>query len=127
MRLLDTSYAQIALAVILVLTGYALLGATWLVMKTDGEVAARAKGHAKFLLLAVLGFMALVSLWTPIAFERIAARWFSTPNIYYLWPVPLATAVTAFALWRWLETGREVPPFLAAYRLSLTACRVVVV
>ena len=50
-----------------VLAGYALLGATWLVMKTDGEVAARAKGHAKLLLLAVLGFMAIVSLWTPLA------------------------------------------------------------
>jgi cytochrome d ubiquinol oxidase subunit II len=102
-----------------VLSGYALLGATWLVMKTDGEVAARAKGHAKLALLAVLGFMAIVSLWTPLQFERIAARWFTTPNIYYLWPVPLLTAATAFALWRWLETGREIPPFLAAIVLFL--------
>jgi len=50
-----------------VLAGYALLGATWLVMKTDGEVATRAKEHAKMLLLAVLIFMAIVSLWTPLA------------------------------------------------------------
>ena len=63
--------------------------------------------------------MAVVSLWTPLAFERIAARWFSTPNIYYLWPVPLVTALTAFVLWRWLEHGREVPPFLAAIALFL--------
>jgi cytochrome bd ubiquinol oxidase subunit II len=102
-----------------VLAGYGLLGATWLVMKTDGEVATRAKQHAKLLLLAVLGFMAIVSLWTPLAFERIATRWFATPNIYYLWPVPLLTAVTAFALWRWLEAGREIPPFLAAIALFL--------
>ena len=102
-----------------VLAGYALLGATWLVMKTDGEVAMRAKQHAKLLLLAVLAFMAVVSLWTPLAFERIATRWFSTPNIYYLWPVPLLTAATAFALWRWLEAGREIPPFLAAIALFL--------
>jgi cytochrome d ubiquinol oxidase subunit II len=102
-----------------VLAGYGLLGATWLVMKTDGEVAARAKQHAKLLLLGVLGFMAIVSLWTPLAFERIAARWFVTPNIYYLWPVPALTAVTAFALWRWLEAGREIPPFLAAIALFL--------
>src|SRR5215207_1541308 len=102
-----------------VLAGYGLLGATWLVMKTDGEVAARAKQHARLLLLGVLGFMAIVSLWTPLAFERIAARWFVTPNIYYLWPVPVLTAVTAFALWRWLEAGREIPPFLAAIALFL--------
>jgi cytochrome d ubiquinol oxidase subunit II len=102
-----------------VLTGYALLGATWLVMKTDGAVAERAKDHAKMLVLAVLGFMALVSLWTPLAFERIATRWFSTPNIYYLWPVPLVTALTAAALWYWLEKGREIPPFFAAIMLFL--------
>ena len=77
-----------------VVAGYGLLGATWLVMKTDSEVAARARAHAKILLLAVLAFMAVVSLWTPLAFERIAARWFTTPNIYYLWPVPLLTAAT---------------------------------
>ncbi len=102
-----------------VVAGYALLGACWLVMKTDGEVAERARGHAKLMLLAVLAFMAAVSLWTPLAFERIAARWFSTPNIYYLWPVPIVTALIAFALWRWLEAGREVPPFFAAIALFL--------
>jgi cytochrome d ubiquinol oxidase subunit II len=102
-----------------VVTGYALLGATWLVMKTEGPVAERARMQAKWLLLAVLGFMGVVSLWTPLAFERIYERWFSTPNIYYLWPVPLITALTALMLWLWLERGREVPPFLAAIALFL--------
>src|SRR5262249_24800271 len=102
-----------------VLTGYALLGATWLVLKTEGAVAERARAHAKILLLAVLAFMAAVSLWTPLAFDRIATRWFSTPNIYYLRPVPVVTALTAFAAWRWLERGREVAPFLAAIVLFL--------
>jgi cytochrome d ubiquinol oxidase subunit II len=102
-----------------VLAGYALLGATWLVMKTEGTVAARARQQAKVLLLVVLAFMAVVSLWTPIAHERIAARWFSTPNIYYLWPVPLVTAFTAFAAWRWLDKGRDVLPFFAAIGLFL--------
>jgi cytochrome d ubiquinol oxidase subunit II len=102
-----------------VITGYALLGATWLVMKTDGVVAERARIHAKLLLLAVLAFMAVVSIWTPLAFERIAARWFSTPNIYFLWPVPLVTAFVALLIWRWLEQGREAPPFLASIALFL--------
>jgi cytochrome bd ubiquinol oxidase subunit II len=102
-----------------VLSGYALLGATWLVMKTDGAVAQRARGQAKLLLLAVLAFMGVVSLWTPIAFPRIAERWFSTPNIYYLWPVPLITALTALAIWRWLDTGRELPPFFGSIALFL--------
>ena len=63
--------------------------------------------------------MAVVSLWTPLAFDRIYQRWFSLPNFLWLWPVPLLTALTALLLWRWLETGREVPPFLAAIAMFL--------
>jgi cytochrome d ubiquinol oxidase subunit II len=71
------------------------------------------------LLLAVLVFMAAVSLWTPIMEPRIAARWFSLPNFYFLWPVPAVTALTAYLTWRWIESGREVPPFLATIVLFL--------
>jgi cytochrome d ubiquinol oxidase subunit II len=99
--------------------GYGLLGATWLIMKTDSSVAKRARIEAKLLLLAVLAFMAIVSIWTPLAFERIAVRWFSLPNILFFWWVPAATALVAFAAWRWLETGREVLPFLAVIALFL--------
>jgi cytochrome bd ubiquinol oxidase subunit II len=102
-----------------VVVGYALLGATWLVLKTDGAVAERARGQAKALLIAVLAFMAVVSIWTPVAFEPIARRWFSTPNIYFLWPVPLLTALTALMAWRWLEQRREALPFLASIILFL--------
>ncbi|MBI2713942.1 MAG: cytochrome d ubiquinol oxidase subunit II [Rhizobiales bacterium] len=101
------------------IAGYALLGATWLVMKTEGPVAERARRQSKILLLAMLGFMAAVSLWTPLAEPRIAARWFSAPNIYFLWPVPVVTALTAFACWRWIEQRRDVPPFLAAIALFM--------
>jgi cytochrome d ubiquinol oxidase subunit II len=99
--------------------GYGLLGATWLLMKTEGHVAERARIEAKLLLLVVLAFMAIVSLWTPLAFERIAVRWFSLPNILFFWWVPAATALVAFALWRWLERGRDVLPFLATIALFL--------
>lgn len=101
------------------IAGYALLGATWLAMKTEGPVAQRARGQAKVLLLAVLVCMAAVSLWTPLSQPRIAERWFSLPNFYFLWPVPLVTALTAYLAWRWIENGREVPPFLATMALFL--------
>jgi cytochrome bd ubiquinol oxidase subunit II len=99
--------------------GYGFLGATWLVMKTEGSVARRARTQAKLLLLAVLGFMAIVSLWTPLAFERIAERWFSLPNFLFLWWVPAAAALVAFAAWRWLDSEHDALPFLAAIALFL--------
>jgi len=101
------------------IAGYGLLGACWLSMKVEGPVAARARGWAKMLLALVLLFMAVVSLWTPLATPRIAARWFSLPNFYFLWPVPAVTALVAYLGWRGLERGREVPPFLAAIALFL--------
>jgi cytochrome d ubiquinol oxidase subunit II len=100
-------------------TGYGLLGATWLIMKTEGTIAKRARTQAKLLLLAVLAFMAIVSVWTPLAFERVAERWFALPNILFFWWVPAATALVAFAIWRSIETGREALPFIASIALFL--------
>ena len=102
-----------------VVTGYALLGATWLVMKTDGEMARLARQHAVTLLIGVMFFMLVVSLWTPLSIPSIAARWFSVPNIFYLWPVPLVTALTAYAGWLGLRSGSDSLPFLAAIGLFL--------
>jgi cytochrome d ubiquinol oxidase subunit II len=99
--------------------GYALLGATWLVMKTEGAIAATARARAKVLLGLVLVSMVVISLWTPIAVERIMLRWFSLPNFILLAPIPLLTALAAFICWRGLERGDEVAPFLAAIALFL--------
>jgi cytochrome d ubiquinol oxidase subunit II len=102
-----------------VVAGYGLLGATWLLIKTEGALAARARAQALPLLYAVLAFMAAVSLWTPLAFDRIAVRWFSTPNIFYLAPVPIVTALVAYLVWRWLKEGREMLPFFGTVGLFL--------
>ncbi len=102
-----------------VVAGYAFLGSCWLVMKTEGPVHDRARAHAKTLLVVVIAFMAMVSLWTPWQFPRIRERWFSTPNIFYLWPIPVITAVVAFMAWRWLDQGRDIRPFFAAIVLFM--------
>jgi cytochrome d ubiquinol oxidase subunit II len=88
-------------------------------MKTEGPVSRRARGQAKGLLVLVLVFMAAVSIWTPLMEPRIAARWFSIPNILWLWPVPVLTALTAFLVWRWIERERDAPPFLGSIALFL--------
>jgi cytochrome d ubiquinol oxidase subunit II len=102
-----------------VVAGYALLGATWLVMKTDGEVATRAREHAKQLLPVVLAALLVVSLWTPFAIPRIYERWFSFPNFLILSPVPLLTAYAAWSCWSGLAEGREVKPFISTIALFL--------
>ena len=102
-----------------VVAGYALLGATWLIMKTDGPIADRAARRANALLLAVLVFMAAVSIWTPLTIPRIAQRWFTLPNFFYLAPVPVLTALIAlFEFWS-LRKGRDVAPFLSTIALFL--------
>ncbi len=102
-----------------VVAGYALLGATWLILKTDGEMARRAAVKAKVLLVAVLVFMAAVSIYTPLSSARIAQRWFTMPNLVYLAPVPILTALIALAQWRWIGRRRELAAFLASVALFL--------
>jgi cytochrome bd ubiquinol oxidase subunit II len=99
--------------------GYALLGATWLILKTEGALQAWCYRAARPLVLALLAFIVMVSVWTPLVEEDIARRWFTWPNIAYLSPVPLITAVTAYALWRALHTRRELAPFLLSIALFM--------
>src|SRR5262249_418329 len=99
--------------------GYGLLGATWLVLKTDGAVAERARRQGKGLLLAVRACMGGVSGWAPLAFERIAARWCSFPNILFFWWVRVAGGLVGFAVWHWLGPRRDVLPFLGTIALFL--------
>jgi cytochrome d ubiquinol oxidase subunit II len=99
--------------------GYGLLGATWLVLRTEGGLAEYSRRQARVLLVAVLAFIALVSIWTPLEIERIAERWFSMPNIFFLWPVPLLTALLAFVVWRGLEARKEASPFFGSVGLFL--------
>ncbi|ADE15246.1 cytochrome d ubiquinol oxidase, subunit II [Nitrosococcus halophilus Nc 4] len=97
--------------------GYSLLGATWLIIKTTGELQQWAYQAARWLLLIVLAWIAMVSLWTPLAKPEVAERWFSWPNFLFLSPIPVATLVVAFALWRALKKQRERAPFILSVSL----------
>ena len=103
------------------MVGYCLLGATWLVMKTEGELQQWARGIARWFLLGLLAFIVMVSVWTPLAQARIAERWFSYPNLLLFSPVPLLTAALALMLWRFLAQGRDVLPFVCAMGLFFLA------
>ena len=83
--------------------GYGLLGAGWLVLKTEGELQSWARRAGRICLIGVLAAIVIVSVWTPLADTMIAQRWFAWPNIVLLAPVPLLTVVMAFAAWRALD------------------------
>ncbi len=99
--------------------GYGLLGAGWLIIKTGGVIQQRARRHGRICLLGVLACVLVVSVWTPLVNPDIAQRWFSWPNVAWLAPVPVITALIAWAEWRALHGTFEAGPFLAAVGLFL--------
>lgn len=101
------------------LIGYALLGAGWLVMKTEGDLQARAYGFLQPLAWMILLAISIVSAWTPLLNAEIAARWFTWPNVVYLSPVPVLVAVTGVALFRAIRRRYEIQPFILALLLFM--------
>ena len=91
---------------------YALLGVTWLVMKTEGRLQVRMRTLGKPITLTVLATIAIVSLWTPLAHPDIAARWFSLPNLFFFAPVPILVALATWALFKTLGNESHAAPFL---------------
>ncbi|MCA0243954.1 MAG: cytochrome d ubiquinol oxidase subunit II [Proteobacteria bacterium] len=97
--------------------GYALLGATWLVWKTEGELQAQARRSARRLAVATLAALAAVSAATPFLAHDYWRRWFEMPGLVLTAPVPLLVGAVAWALLRGLRRGDERSPFLLALAL----------
>jgi len=99
--------------------GYALLGAGWLILKTEGELQQWARRAGLVCLCGVLIAIVAVSIWTPIVNPGIAERWFSWPHILFLSPVPLITWLIALAQFYALTHDYELVPFLGGIGLFL--------
>lgn len=100
------------------IVAYALLGCTWLIAKTEGLLHDRMCAIARPLTLVLLGVIVIISIWTPLAHEAIADRWFSIPNIFWFAPVPILVALAAYFLLAALKNRPHAAPFL------LTLCLV---
>jgi cytochrome bd ubiquinol oxidase subunit II len=101
--------------------GYGLLGAGWLILKSEGEIQSRARRHGRICLIGVVAAIVIVSVWTPLVDPDIAQRWLTWPDLLYLSPVPLATALTVWLCWRALAGRSDAGPFLAAILLFVLA------
>jgi cytochrome bd ubiquinol oxidase subunit II len=104
-----------------VLVGYALLGATWLVMRTTGELADRARRFAFATAILTVVAMASVSLWTPFLKPEYLDRWFRYPTAIFSVIVPLLVIGCLFILLNGLKTKHDSRPFVAALGLFVLA------
>ncbi len=102
---------------IAVVIGYALLGATWLIYKTEGSLQQQAYGWAWTTGFVTVVMIGIVSLWTPFLDDVFMQRWFAFPAILYVAPVPLLVAAAAYSLLVSLKERRELQPFLSALAL----------
>lgn len=94
-----------------VVSGYALLGATWLILKTSGETQQHSYRQARWFSFLTLAAGAAVTLWTPLKFPAIAAKWFSLPNFFLIGWLPLLALAAFYMLLRALARRFERAPF----------------
>lgn len=102
--------------------GYALLGACWLIWKTEGPVHDLGRRHAAYLLPALLVAIGAVSLATPFLEGKYHERWFDTPGLFVTIPMPLLVAAVSYGAWRAIKRGADAAPFfwvLGLFGLSL--------
>ena len=99
--------------------GYALLGSTWLIMKTEDLTQEWARQCAAYVLVFVAFFMGLVSLSMPFMNDDIKNLWFSLPNFFLLLPMPLLSAGVVILLWRDLNALKESRPFFLSLGIFL--------
>jgi cytochrome bd ubiquinol oxidase subunit II len=100
------------------LVAYALLGCTWLIMKTEGDLQRRMIELARPIALTLLGVIVAVSIWTPLAHSAVAHRWFKLPNLIFFAPVPILVLATTWGILKALKRDEtHATPFVLALLL----------
>ena len=101
--------------------GYVLLGATWLILRTEGALQQKAIAWARWGLMWVALGVALVSLATPLASETVRHKWFDFPQVLWLMLLPIGTVLSGILLWfslgksDWKPFGCAVAIYVLAF------------
>jgi cytochrome d ubiquinol oxidase subunit II len=106
-----------ALTALALVVGYAMLGATWLIFKTEGETLVRARRFAMPLGVGLIALIGAVSLATPLLRPEYLARWFGWPSGAWSAVVPVLLALAIWQLWTGLRNQDHLRPFLATIAL----------
>ncbi|MCE8031923.1 MAG: cytochrome d ubiquinol oxidase subunit II [Halomonas sp.] len=100
-----------------IMIGYALLGTTWLILKSEGYIQAWAYKLTTPLLLAVLVIFGIISIWTPLVNEVVRERWFG--HLQVIWILPALTLLCMFGVYWAVRQRRELLPFMATLGMFL--------
>ena len=100
------------------LASYSLLGAAWLVMKTSDDLRDIAYRYSFRMALVTLGFAGLVSIWVPFQSPLVWDRWFTTPNFWYVAPIPALTLWTAGIIFSSIRRRRDYLLYPAVIMLN---------
>ncbi|MGO4766233.1 cytochrome d ubiquinol oxidase subunit II [Cupriavidus sp. 2KB_3] len=95
-----------------VVIGYALLGSTWLILKTEGGLQRTMIRVTRPLTIAMLAAIVIVAIWTPLHNPAIANRWFSLPNLWFFTPVPVVVLIATGCILHTLQDDPHAGPFL---------------
>ncbi|WP_300069246.1 cytochrome d ubiquinol oxidase subunit II [uncultured Ruegeria sp.] len=94
--------------------GYALLGATWLVLKTEGDLQLQMRGYSWWLGAMTLALIGLVSILTPFQDAVYFQRWFNLPGSLISMVVPLLMLALTWTFFAGLNDQKDLQPFLSA-------------
>jgi len=127
---LQTGWAAVlfaSLVAVCTAAAYGMIGATWLIAKTSGQLQLQAIAWSRKLIVGTAVGMLAISIVTPLVNERVFESWFTLPYMLLLAPIPIMT-VGVFAGLYWLldhlhDTGDRFRwlPFIASTTLFVLA------
>jgi cytochrome bd ubiquinol oxidase subunit II len=103
------------------LVGYTLLGTTWLIMKTSGDIQKRCFRMVHWPALGLIACIGIVSIWLPLRDEAIADVWFTFPQAAVYWLIPMAVALLSVAFYIAVHRGNDVWPYWLSLGLFVVA------
>jgi cytochrome d ubiquinol oxidase subunit II len=121
------AYAFSLLIGVSLVAGYGLLGATWLIMKSEDELQRKAVRWAQRALWLTAAGIAAVSIATPLVSTRVFDKWFSFPQFLLLSQIPaISIALILTCHFRLRKLAKQIDrrqwlPFALAVSIFLLA------